>query len=356
MGFTPLPSLVGGLLLSYSTSCLLATQGRILGCSGVLHSTIAGLLLPESPTNDRKQAWKWAATAGLVVGGMLLRVLRPNLEAWVGERIFDAPIGIEQLGWGRILLAGALVGAGTKLANGCTSGHMLIGLARRSKRSLIATLTFFSFALLTSVFFSPSPLLPSYISSEKVPFVPDTYDASPPIVAFLILVAPVLSSLPSVTHDLPFLSHELKSAVQAFFLGVTFTIGLALAGMTRPSKVLGFFYFVSPAGTAPAWDPSLAMVALGGLLPNYFLWNKVLKGWKRPIQAEKWDMPPANGGGKIDRKLVLGSAMFGIGWGLMGICPGPLLALLGAGPAIAGNAFYAFAGAFAFGGLVARPF
>lgn len=116
MGFTPLPSFVGGLLLSYSTSTLLATQGRILGCSGVSHATVAGLLLPESPTNDRKQAWKWATTAGLVVGGMVLRVVRPQLETWIGASIFDAPIAIQQLGWVRILAAGFLVGAGTKVS------------------------------------------------------------------------------------------------------------------------------------------------------------------------------------------------------------------------------------------------
>lgn len=116
MGFTPLPSFVGGLLLSYSTSTLLATQGRILGCSGVSHATVAGLLLPESPNNDRKQAWKWATTAGLVVGGMVLRVVRPHLETWIGASIFDAPIAIRQLGWVRILAAGFLVGAGTKVS------------------------------------------------------------------------------------------------------------------------------------------------------------------------------------------------------------------------------------------------
>ncbi|GAA5957604.1 hypothetical protein JCM8115_001375 [Rhodotorula mucilaginosa] len=356
MGFTPLPSFVGGLLLSYSTSTLLATQGRILGCSGVSHATVAGLLLPESPTNDRKQAWKWATTAGLVVGGMVLRVVRPQLETWIGASIFDAPIAIQQLGWVRILAAGFLVGAGTKLANGCTSGHMLIGLARKSKRSLVAVLTFFTSALLTSTVLFPSPLLSLYSAASKLPFpLPDTYDAAPPIVALLILVAPVLSSLPSVSYSLPLPAH-LKPVVQSFFLGLTFTIGLALAGMTRPTKVLSFFFLpgLAPA-PAPAWDPSLAMVALGGLVPNFFVWNKVLARWKRPIENDKWECPPV-ATGRIDAKLVLGSAMFGIGWGLMGICPGPMLALLGAGPAIAGSAFFAFASAYAFGGLVARPF
>ena len=202
-----------------------------------------------------------------------------------------------------------------QLANGCTSGHMLIGLARISKRSLVAVLTFFTTALLTSTVLFPSPLLSLYSAASKIPFsLPDTYDAAPPIVALLILVAPVLSSLPSVSYSLPLPSH-LKPVVQSFFLGLTFTIGLALAGMTRPTKVLSFFFLpgLAPA-TAPAWDPSLAMVALGGLVPNFFVWNKVLEQRKRPIKNEKWECPPV-ATGKTDTKLVLGSAMFGIGWG-----------------------------------------
>ena len=85
--------------------------------------------------------------------------------------------------------------------------------------------------------------------------------------------------------------------------------------MTRPTKVLSFFFLpgLAPA-PAPAWDPSLAMVALGGLVPNIFVWNKVLARWKRPIENDKWECPPV-ATGRIDAKLVLGSAMFGIGWG-----------------------------------------
>ncbi|BGP58191.1 hypothetical protein JCM8202_005021 [Rhodotorula sphaerocarpa] len=357
--FTPLPSLVGGCLLSYSTSTLLLSQGRVLGCSGVSHATVAGVVLPETPNNNFSHAWKWSATAGLLVGGLILRVLRPNLEAWVGASIFDDQplLRIADVGLAKVLLAGVLVGAGTKLANGCTSGHMLVGLARQSKRSLVAVLTFFSAALVTATQFAPLP--PAILAAQSSaaiakPYTVDLYDAAPPLLASAILLAPVLSSLPGVTYSLP-VPKRFKPAAQSFLLGITFSLGLAFAGMTRPSKVLGFFYLpgLAPAG-APQWDPSLMMVALGGLIPNWFAWNKVANVWKKPIVADKWECPSTTA--PVDAKLVLGSLMFGVGWGMMGICPGPLLAVLGAGPAIAGSALFAFAGAYACGGLLARPF
>lgn len=193
---------------------------------------------------------------------------------------------------------------------------MLVGLARQSKRSLVAVLTFFSAALVTATQFAPLP--PAILAAQSSaaiakPYTVDLYDAAPPLLASAILLAPVLSSLPGVTYSLP-VPKRFKPATQSFLLGITFSLGLALAGMTRPSKVLGFFYLpgLAPAG-APQWDPSLMMVALGGLIPNWFAWNKVANGWKKPIVADKWECPSTTA--PVDAKLVLGSLMFGVGWG-----------------------------------------
>ncbi|BGP43554.1 hypothetical protein JCM10450v2_007727 [Rhodotorula kratochvilovae] len=367
--FTPLPSFVGGLLLSYSTSALLLTQGRVLGCSGVAHGTIASIVssvVPGARQGPRKgdkkvehgaapavtDGWKVATLGGLFAGGALLRLLRPELEAWVGAAIFDAPLSAGTAGLGRVVLAGLLVGAGTKLANGCTSGHMLLGLARLSKRSFAAVVTFFATALLTS------RLAPSSVTTRIVPsgtLVPLS-PTLPPLIALALFALPPLLSLPPLLRSRRASSTTYHHLLHSFLLGMTFTLGLALAGMTRPSKVLSFFYVPLPGHFLPspppgaAWDPSLAMVALGGLLPNMAVWQAV-KGWKTPLQASEWSVP--SNGGKVDAQLVLGSAAFGIGWGLMGICPGPLFAVLGAGSSISGSAISVFAGAFAVGGLAA---
>ncbi|GAA5820931.1 hypothetical protein JCM11251_001882 [Rhodosporidiobolus azoricus] len=363
--FTPIPSFLGGLFLSYSTSALLVTQGRVLGCSGVAHSSIATIFTmfarlsgskvdKRAPSDSRESelgrapsttsGWKVAAFAGLVAGGGLVRLLQPILEGWTGSRLFDAfPSGGD--GAGRAILAGLLVGAGTKLANGCTSGHMLLGLARFSRRSLAAVLTFFSVALVTArVSSAPTHLF--------IP-PPSSAGAATPSSALVLLSLPFLLSLPSVTYSLPLLHRRpaLASLVHTFSSAVLFSIGLSLTGMLRPSKVISFFYLPLPSSlVAPApgpWDPSLAMVALGGLVPSALVWQKV-KGWKTPLRTARWEVPQ---GGKVDGWLFLGSALFGVGWGLSGICPGPLFTVLGAG--VGGLPIALFAAAFAAGGLLA---
>jgi len=97
-----------------------------------------------------------------------------------------------------------------------------------------------------------------------------------------------------------------------FSVGLAFGLGLCLSGMTLPSKVLGFL------DVAGAWDPSLAFVMGGAVAVGLVLFR---------LARSRLAPPPA----RIDRGLVGGSALFGIGWGLVGFCPGPALAALGVG-------------------------
>jgi hypothetical protein len=121
--FTPLSSLIGGMLIGVSASAMLLFNGKIAGISGI----VAGLLTPRK--NDT--LWRGVFIAGLLVGGLFLRVVAPQVFT----------IGISR-SWVALVLAGALVGFGTRLGNGCTSGHGVCGLSRLSPRSLIATITF----------------------------------------------------------------------------------------------------------------------------------------------------------------------------------------------------------------------
>jgi uncharacterized protein len=109
--------------------------------------------------------------------------------------------------------------------------------------------------------------------------------------------------------------------LSSFVAGLVFGVGLVVSGLVNPSKVLGFL------DLAGRWDPSLALVMAGAIavgLPAFFVAGKravTLLG--TPMQ-----LPNAR---QIDRRLVLGSLAFGIGWGLAGFCPGPALVALGAG-------------------------
>lgn len=105
--------------------------------------------------------------------------------------------------------------------------------------------------------------------------------------------------------------------------GLAFGAGLVLSGMANPQKVLAFLDLAAIA--SGGWDPSLAFVMAGGLVVTVpgFAW---LRRQEKPALSDSFAWPQATA---IDRRLILGSAIFGLGWGLAGICPGPALAILG---------------------------
>jgi uncharacterized membrane protein YedE/YeeE len=117
----------------------------------------------------------------------------------------------------------------------------------------------------------------------------------------------------------------MKRMAFAMAAGLLFGLGLAVSGMTDPDKVLNFL------DLAGQWDPSLALVMGGALAVSVpgFAW---LRRRGRTLAGEALPPPPSP---RIDRRLVAGSALFGIGWGVAGYCPGPALANLAyAGEAI----------------------
>ncbi|PRP69041.1 hypothetical protein BUE93_20075 [Chromobacterium amazonense] len=113
----------------------------------------------------------------------------------------------------------------------------------------------------------------------------------------------------------------MKRMVSAALAGLIFGIGLIVAGMANPAKVLAFL------DISGRWDPSLALVMAGAIavaLPA-FAWAKRRE---RSLLGEDIQLPTAR---DADRRLLIGSLVFGMGWGLAGICPGPALVLAGSG-------------------------
>ena len=121
--FTPLAALSGGLLIGLSATVLLLFNGRIAGVSGIV-----GGLLQRYKAGDL--AWRVAFVLGLVLAPVLYRLFGELPESRI-----DA-------GWAMLVVAGVLVGFGSRLGSGCTSGHGVCGLSRLSPRSLVATATF----------------------------------------------------------------------------------------------------------------------------------------------------------------------------------------------------------------------
>ena len=113
----------------------------------------------------------------------------------------------------------------------------------------------------------------------------------------------------------------MAALLASFACGLLFAFGLVTGGMTQPSKVVGFLDFTG------AFDPSLALV-MGGALVTHGLLRRFVVARGRPLLAGRFQLPTRS---DIDGRLIAGSALFGVGWGLGGFCPGPALVSLGAG-------------------------
>ena len=107
-------------------------------------------------------------------------------------------------------------------------------------------------------------------------------------------------------------------AISAFIVGALFAVGLGISGMTQPRRVVGFLDFFG------AWDGSLLFV-MAGATTLYFIVYRVVRG-SAPILSMNFHLPARH---QIDARLIVGSAMFGVGWGLAGFCPGPALTSIG---------------------------
>ena len=127
--FTPWSALIGGALIGLAAVLLALFNGRIVGISGIV-----GALLPPQRQGG---AWRWAFVLGMLAAPLLYQLFAP------------VPASASPASWPVLVIAGLLVGFGTRLGSGCTSGHGVCGLSRLSHRSMAATVTFMFFGALT---------------------------------------------------------------------------------------------------------------------------------------------------------------------------------------------------------------
>ncbi|MCA9609468.1 MAG: YeeE/YedE family protein [Myxococcales bacterium] len=127
--FTPLASGAGGILIGLSATILLLFNGRVAGISGIF----AGAVIPAGDAR-----WRLAFVGGLLAGGLAMYLLYPQLFVVDYDRTLPM-----------VIAAGLIVGLGTRMGSGCTSGHGVCGLSRISARSLVAVLTFMATGAIT---------------------------------------------------------------------------------------------------------------------------------------------------------------------------------------------------------------
>lgn len=127
--FTPIEGLIGGALIGLASVIWLGLYGRVSGISGILHGAVF-----QRERGER--GWRWFYLAGIVAGAAIYQLLGPN-------RLPGTHFTVNlQVGWWLMLVAGLVVGIGTRIGNGCTSGHGVCGISRLSPRSFVATVTF----------------------------------------------------------------------------------------------------------------------------------------------------------------------------------------------------------------------
>lgn len=122
--------LIGGVLIGLSSSLMLGALGRVTGISGIIGYS---LKLPE-----KADLWRYFFVLGLILGGIFLKALKPEL--------FNYQFNFKMVTY---IVAGLLVGFGTRLGSGCTSGHGVCGISRVAKRSLLATVVFMASGIAT---------------------------------------------------------------------------------------------------------------------------------------------------------------------------------------------------------------
>lgn len=201
---------------------------------------------------------------------------------------------------------------------------MLCGLSRLSPRSLLAVATFFPTAALTfHLSHDASTPLSVCLNGSSLPCYTPTYPSSQTTARLLLLAAATLTTYHLLPRYLASSSTSSPPKTTAahnsttYLTGVTFGLGLLASGMASPAKVLAFFAFSAPA----RWDPSLALVILFGIVPS------AAQYWVRgtgqpPAYADSYQLP-RKGIRETDWRFVVGAALFGVAWGLSGVCPGP---------------------------------
>lgn len=110
----------------------------------------------------------------------------------------------------------------------------------------------------------------------------------------------------------------MKNSIAALIVGFIFALGLGLSGMTQPQKVIGFLDLFG------SWDPSLMFVMIGAIGVHFFTY-KLIRRRKTPLLAMDWHVPTKK---EVTPALIFGSLIFGVGWGLAGVCPGPAITSL----------------------------
>ena len=293
----------GGVLHSIASTVNLFYKGRLTDFSKVLW----GSLCCDQETFN----WKFSFLMAFLFTGSLARLFTAFDKK---STLFDSPEdSVASLSNYGFLLGGLLVGLGTKLTGGCT-GHALCGVPRLSLRSAAI------FGIFTLSGFLAANLCDKYelFSSQYHPdvFILSIFDSS--YAHLLVLYTSFVALVAFLWNKLSKRNHKaVENIMIGAYVGLIYALGVIVSGTIKRSKVIHFLTI------SKDWDPSLLimMIAAIGLTLVTF---QVILGMNTPFRSTVWDFSDDIG---IDARTIVGSVLFGLGWGITGLTPGPALLL-----------------------------
>jgi uncharacterized membrane protein YedE/YeeE len=283
---------------------LLLLNGDILGCSGIVSSAV----VETRKTLDTKSWMFLFAAAFIGTSNLYFWAIDSTLVPSNSNLVrFPSTFGF--------IIAGFFVGLGTKLSNGCTSGHGICGMARFSLRSFVAVGTFMIVAVIVASVMGQEAVYNAFgfLHTDNVP----SAESEPYLIPIFAVPFTLLAIWSLVTRQDGTL---VKKSLGAILGGIVFAFGLGLSGMVEPSKVLNFLDLSALA--RKTYDPTLMTVMAAGVVVSFASYMVKQYYMEKPVMAKTFCVPTNK---VIDVRLVLGAALFGIGWGLAGLCPAPAL-------------------------------
>ena len=295
-------SAIGGSIMAIATSLHLYLQGKITGMSGALYRCIS----------FTEFYYNFSFILGMLFTSSFLKCFYdPSIQYQNSNTFLEIPEKyVYDLSLPGFILAGFLVGFGAKMANGCTSGHGLCGVPRLSKRSFTAVALFLIFggAMATIRYYHPF-LLPVNKQAYSVLDLKIIYY----ITLITTCCAYVFNLLKIFNSGI---QNQFRDNLISFAIGALFAYGLIESGMLKRHIVVDFLTI------AIVWDIKLGIVLAAAIGINFLTFNYILNKISKPLFQIGYELPMNT---KVDNKLCLGAAIFGLGWGLAGICPGPAI-------------------------------
>ena len=300
-GSKELNACIGGAIMALASTLHLYIQGKITGISGALFRCIS----------FSEFHYNFSFIMGMLSLSSFIKCFYDPSVQYINKKsptFLETPGKyVADLSFPGFILAGFLIGFGAKMANGCTSGHGLCGVPRLSKRSIVAVSLFLIFGILIATIRYYHP----FLLPESKPY--SVWDW--PIIYYATLIAScgvyVLNLWKIFNAGI---QNQLRDNIIVFAIGALFAYGLIQSGMVKRHIVVNFLTI------AKVWNIQLGLVLGTAIAINFITFNFILNKISKPLFQIGYELPTNT---TVDNKLYIGSSIFGLGWGLAGICPGP---------------------------------